>query len=96
MNQAYLELKAYCEDLQKRYVGKQEWEQRHPDHLSDEFEADEERYINMRLDGEDTSGFTAVSTFDPTDRCPSTADIVSAKMMLNMMQLITATWERTQ
>lgn len=96
MNQAYLELKAYCEDLQKRHADKQKWEQRHPDHLSDDFESDEERYINIVLDGEDTSTFVAVSTFDPTDRCPSTSDIITAKMMLNMMQLIVATWEKSQ
>jgi len=87
---SYRDIRAYLDDLNARMNAQQWWLARHPDTDTDEYEADYDRYLD------NPSSWTAgVSTFDPTDPMPNTADVLSVQRFIDLMTVAVTAYERS-
>lgn len=86
---AYVKVKDYCDDLSERIRLKQEWQLRHPDRNSEQFEQDWQNWCD---DEEGEHDFK--SSFDPNDPCPDTADVFTAEMLSSIMLVALTAFEK--
>jgi hypothetical protein len=75
-------IRKYVADLGARLQARQDWTDRHPDHKSPQFEADEDTYFKYQAIGHTKSTFE--STFDPNDPTPNTSDLLSAQIFFDV------------
>lgn len=89
MSKAFEELSAYHDDLSSRYEARKEWVARHPDYLSDLFQDEAGKYYDHGKPSE----MVFQSSFDPSDLPPSTSDIFTTELMLNIVKVCLEAWE---
>lgn len=89
-NQAYTNLKTYCDDLTERLRLVEEWKIRHPDWDTQLFRRDESNWYMAKDDEEPTFK----SSFDPNDLRPHTADLLTAERWNDLMQVALAAFEK--
>lgn len=75
-------MRGYVADLGARLQARQEWTERHPDHKSPQFTADEDTYFKFQAIGHTAP--PATSTFDPNDPTPNTSDLLSAQIFFDV------------
>jgi hypothetical protein len=75
-------IRRYVADLGTRLQARQEWNERHADHESPQYETDEETYFRYQAIGHTKSTFE--STFDPNDPAPNTSDLLSAQRFFDV------------
>lgn len=98
---AYGRLSAYFSDLTHRLGLLEEWKERHPDHLSPQFRDDEKRweeYVLRKEFYESEIGQKTIdpvvnplgpfiSSFNPEDQKPHTADLLTVQRFSDLMQV---------
>lgn len=91
----YTRLHTYHADLLARYEARSQWLERHPDHNTPEYHADEHDY-ELRQGGflPASTDRTPQSSFNPTDPEPSTSDVLSASLLLNIMAVSLEAWKK--
>lgn len=90
-NQAYLNIKEYCDDLTERLRLVEEWKLRHPDWDTQLFRRDESDWYKA-LDLYE--GLTFKSSFDPNDLRPHTSDLLTAERWNDLMRVALAAFEK--
>lgn len=75
-------IRLYVDDLGARLKAKDEWNQRHPDHESEQYALDEDTYFRYQSIGHTKSSFE--STYDPNDPSPNTSDLLSAQRFFDV------------
>jgi hypothetical protein len=90
-NQAYLNIKKYCDDLTERLRLVEEWKLRHPDWDTQPFRRDESDWYKA-LDLYE--GLTFKSSFDPNDLRPHTSDLLTAERWNDLMRVALAAFEK--
>jgi hypothetical protein len=75
-------IRQYVADLGARLQARQEWTDRHPDHESPQFTADEDTYFRYQSIGHTKSSFE--SSYDPNDPTPNTSDLLSAQRFFDV------------
>ena len=88
-NQAYLNIKEYCDDLTERLRLVEEWKLRHPDWNTQPFLRDESNWIRA----DDDAQLTFETSFDPNDLRPHTADLLTAERWNDLMQVALSAFE---
>jgi len=75
-------IKAYVNDLGARLQARQEWNERHTDHESEQYALDEETYFRYQSIGHTKTSFE--SSYDPNDPAPNTSDLLSAQRFFDV------------
>ena len=89
-NEAYFNIKTYCDDLTERLRLVEECKLRHPDWDTQPFRRDE-------WDGdktEDDEKLTFKSSFDPNDLRPHTSDLLTSERWNDLMLVALAAFEK--
>lgn len=86
---AYVRVMEYCDDLSERIKLKQEWQLRHPDRNSKQFQQDWENWYDNQEGEHDFK-----SSFDSNDPSPNTADVFTAEMLASIMLVALAAYEK--
>jgi hypothetical protein len=90
VTQQYKDLSEYYTNLSERHRLREEWKARHPDWQTDQFQNEADEYYSS----EEREGMVFKSSFDPTDVPPTTADVFTAEMLLNIMAVALQAWEK--
>jgi len=85
---AYHDLRTYADDLLNRIAMRRAWVERHPDHATEEYNAD---FLSWQMGGEYWK--SGISTFDPNDPEPRTADLLTAERFTDLMLVALAAYE---
>lgn len=88
-NQAYLNIKEYCDDLTERLRLVEEWKLRHPDWDTQPFLRDESNWIRADDDAE----LTFETSFDPNDLRPNTSDLLTSERWNDLMLVALSAFE---
>ena len=88
-NQAYLNIKTYCDDLTERLRLVEEWKVRHPDWDTQPFRRDESNWIRADDDAE----LTFETSFDPNDLRPQTSDLLTSERWNDLMLVALSAFE---
>ena len=89
-NQAYFNIKTYCDDLTERLRLVEEWKLRHPDWDTQPFRRDESDWYRA-LDLYE--GLTFKSSFDPNDLRPHTSDLLTSERWNDLMLVALSAFE---
>lgn len=79
INASTARIKAYVDDLGARLHAREQWNERHPDHESEQYEIDSDLYYRFG-----PQPFAFKSTFDPDDPAPNTSDLLSAQRFFDV------------
>jgi hypothetical protein len=88
-NQAYFNIKEYCDDLTERLRLVEEWKLRHPDWNTQPFLRDESNWIRADDDAESTFE----TSFDPNDLRPNTSDLLTSERWNDLMLVALSAFE---
>jgi hypothetical protein len=88
-NQAYFNIKTYCDDLTERLRLVEEWKLRHPDWNTQPFLRDESNWIRADDDAE----LTFETSFDPNDLRPNTSDLLTSERWNDLMLVALSAFE---
>ena len=82
INASTARIKAYVDDLGERLHAREQWNERHPDHESEQYALDEDTYFRYQSIGHTKSSFE--SSYDPNDPAPNTSDLLSAQRFFDV------------
>lgn len=92
MTSEYEQIRAYHADLGRRVEAREQWRKRHPDYRSDLYQQEMDMY--WALAPEEREAMARLSTFDPSDPAPQTSDLLTSELLVRLMGLALAAYER--
>lgn len=90
---SYTNVNNYRLNLQTRLDALLEWNERHPDHLTLEYERDADLWHEAKPD--ERVSLDYCSTFNPDDQPPNVSDILTSQMFADIMHIACAAYVKS-